>query len=195
MTQYRVRSMRTAIFDLETSSLYADTGILLCAVIKEYGTKKPPIIIRADTFTSWKHHRSNCEGIVLATLLALDDFDIYVAHNGQWFDKTMLTSWAMKYKQRRLSLRFAKFIDPVMLARRHMRINRNSLHSLLQFLDIPEQKTAILWKHWMRATLEGNRKSLGYIVQHCVADVLALEKAYDIAKSLVKTVDERGSSF
>lgn len=186
--------MRTAIFDLETSSLFADTGILLCAVVKEYRSKAAPIVVRADKFPEWKTQRSNCKPVVQATLKALEDFDIYVAHNGQFFDKTILTSWALQMGQR-VDLRFAKFIDPVMLARRHMRLSRRSLHNLLQFLKIPEKKTDILWAHWMRATLDGDIKSLDYIVEHCVADVVALEKAYDQVKRLVKTVDERGSSF
>lgn len=186
--------MKTCIFDLETSSLYADTGILLCAVIKEYNTDKPPTIIRADQFPTWKNNRSNCRPIVSATLKALEDFDMFVAHNGQYFDKTMLTSWAVRWGMR-LDLRFSKFIDPVMLARRHMRVSRRSLGNILQFLNINEEKTSILWQHWMKATIEGNSKSLGYIVDHCVIDVIALEKAYDKMRKLVKGIDERGSSF
>lgn len=185
--------MRTVIFDLETSSLYADTGILLCAVLKEYGSKAPPTIIRADSFKSWKTNRADCHECVAATLKALEDYDIYVAHNGQFFDKTMLVSWALQMGER-VDLRFAKFIDPVMIARRHMRLTRRSLHSLLQFLKIPEKKTDILWQHWMKATLNGDSESLNYIVDHCVADVIALTHAYDKVKRLVKGIDERGSS-
>lgn len=185
--------MKTCVFDLETSSLYADTGILLCAVVKQYGGNRMEVI-RADQFPSWKTNRSDCKPVVAATLKALEDYDIYVAHNGQFFDKTLLTSWALKFGKR-VDLRFAKFIDPVMLARRHMRLSRRTLHNLLQFLEIPEQKTDILWRHWMRATLDGNTRSLDYIVEHCVADVLALEKAYDCAKRLVKGIDEKGSSY
>lgn len=186
--------MKTCIFDLETSSLYADTGILLCAVIKEYGTGNKPIIIRADQFPSWKTNRSNTRPCVKAVLDALSDYDIYVAHNGQYFDKTMLTSWALLWNQP-VALRFAKFIDPVMLARRHMRLSRRSLGNVLQFLRIPETKTQILWQHWMKATIEGSSHSLNYIVDHCVIDVLALEKAYDKMRKLVKGIDEKGSCY
>lgn len=186
--------MRVAIFDLETSGLYANTSILLCAVIKEYRSKDKPIIVRADSFDSWKSDRTNNRPCVEAVINALLDFDIYVAHNGQYFDKTILTSWALQFGLR-VDLRFSKFIDPVLLARRHMRISRNSLGYLLQFLEIPEKKTDILWSHWMKATLNGDSKSLDYIVTHCVADVVALEKAYDRVKRLVKGIDEKGSSY
>lgn len=57
--------MRTAIFDLETSSPYADTGILLCAVIKEYRSKDKPTVIRADAFPEWKTNRANCKPVVI----------------------------------------------------------------------------------------------------------------------------------
>jgi len=186
--------MKCCVFDLETSSLFADTGILLCAVIKEYRSNAKPTIIRADQFPEWKTNRSNTRPCVEATLKALEDYDIFVAHNGQYFDKAILTSWALRFGLPP-RLRFEKFIDPVLLARRHMRISRRSLGNLLQFLDIPEEKTQILWKHWMLATIEGNSKSLNYIVDHCIVDVLALEKAYDKTRKLVKGIDERGSSL
>lgn len=186
--------MKTAIFDLETFSLNADTGILLCAVIKEYGHEKPARIIRADSFPEWRKDRSNVRPIVESVLEALKGFDIFVAHNGQNFDKAMLTSWALKFDLP-VALRFAKFIDPVLLCRRHLRLSRNSLASLLQFLDIDETKTPIKWESWMKAALNGDKKHLDYIVEHCVVDVAALEKAYEKTKRLVKGIDEKGSSF
>ena len=186
--------MRCCVFDLETFTLAANTGVLLCCAYKEYGSKKPPSIIRADDFPTWKNERSNVQPVVEKVLAELDDFDIYVAHNGQFFDKPMLTSWAIKYS-RRPTLRVAKFVDPVLLARRHMKLTNNSLSSLLDFLGIPEKKTPIAWHHWMRAAFDGNKESLNYIVEHCVRDVIVLEKAYDKTKRLVKGIDERGSSF
>ena len=188
--------MRTAIFDLETSGLNANTSILLCAVIKEYSPRfdQPPVVIRADQFPAWKEHRSNTRPMVREVVDQLSGYDIYVAHNGQRFDKPMLVSWAMKYNQPIL-LRFAKFIDPVLLARRHMRLARNSLQELIRFLDVPEDKTHIDFEHWLKASMDGNRKSLDYIVEHCVQDVKSLEMVYDKVKRLVKGIDEKGSGF
>lgn len=188
--------MKTCIFDIETSSLYADTGIMLCGVLKEYGAHGKIQIVRADEFSNWGTRRSDTRQCVKAFLKKLEDFDLYVAHNGQYFDKTMLTSWVLRFSAKQKPwLRFAKFVDPVMLARRHMRLSRRSLENLLQFLRIPEEKTRILWQCWMRATIDGDRRSLSYIVDHCVADVIALEKAYDKVKGLVKDINDRGSAF
>lgn len=193
--------MRTAIFDLETFSLYANTGILLCAVIKETG-KHAPKIIRADQFPEWKTDRSNVEPMIRAVVNVLlndkgDDgsegFDIFVAHNGQYFDKAMLNTWALKFRLP-MALRFARFIDPVLLLRRHCRLNRNSLNEAIDFFKIPHKKTPIAWDNWMKASLNGDSRALDYIVEHCVADVKALEALHVITKRLVKGIDEKGSS-
>ena len=200
--------MKVAIFDLETFSLHADTGILLCAVIKEYGTDKPPVILRADQFPNWKNGRSNARPMAEAVIRALDGtldksgdcvegsegYDIFVAHNGTYFDRSMLISYALKYKLP-VFLRFAKFIDPCQLSRRHLKLARNSLDKLIRWLDVEDEKTPILWEHWQKAAFDGNSKSLDYIVEHCVADVKALEGVYRKMKRLVKTVDEKGSSY
>lgn len=195
--------MRTAIFDLETFSLHANTGILLCAVIKEYGAHTKPVVIRADSFPAWRLQRSNPECVVRATVDALlnhpfedgsKGFDIFVAHNGQYFDKALLNTWALKYRLP-IALRFSRFIDPVMLLRRHCRLSRNSLAEAIDFFGIPHKKTPLDWSHWTAAAFDGNRESMDKIVEHCVADVKALEAVYNITKRLVKGIDEKGSSF
>lgn len=191
--------MRVAIFDIETSSLYANTGIILCAVIKEFGSKKITTI-RADQFSSWDKNKSNNRQVVTEIINELcgnrangqEGYDIFVAHNGQYFDKTFLNTSCLLYGLRP-SLRFEKFIDPVLIARRHMRLARNSLSSIIDYFDLEEQKTHLQFKHWTKASHDSNKKSMSIIVQHCVQDVRALELAYKKIKQLVKGIDEYGS--
>jgi hypothetical protein len=187
--------MRTCVFDLETSSLYANTGIVLCCVIKEFSEngKGKKTVLRADDYPSWDKCRTHNKAMISDVVRELDKYDIFVAHNGQYFDKTWLTSACLKYGLRP-SLRFEKFIDPVLLARRHMRLARNSLATLIEYFDIEGEKTPIRWIHWMKASMEGNRQSMGYIVHHCEVDVDKLEEVYMRVKKLVKGVDEQGSS-
>jgi uncharacterized protein YprB with RNaseH-like and TPR domain len=181
------------IFDLETSGLYANSSIVMCGVVKEYRGKRITII-RADEFPSWKTGKSDNRDVISAIMKELTRYDILIAHNGQYFDKTWLNSACLKYGLEP-QLRGMKFIDPVMIARRHMRIARNSLHSLIDYLEIPEHKTDILFKHWIQASHDSNKKSLDYIVKHCVADVITLEKVYDRVKKLVKSIDDSGSAI
>ena len=193
--------MDIGIFDLETSGLYANSSIVLCAVIKPYGKDRysgdVPLktrIIRADEYKSWKDGKSNNREIIRDIVDELARYDILVAHNGQYFDKAFLNSACIKYGFEP-KLRTMKFIDPVMIARKHMRIARNSLASLIDYLDIKDTKTPIKFEHWMKASLDSNSDSLGYIVKHCVKDVKALEGVYTHVKKLVKSIDENGSAF
>ena len=185
--------MKIGIFDIETSSLYANTGIFLCGIIKDYHVDETRTY-RADTYPSWEKQRSDNKEVVLAFVNDLNQYDILIAHNGQYFDKTFLASACLRYGERP-SIRFTKFIDPVMLARRHMRLARNSLTALLDYFDIEGDKTPIRWKHWMQATLDGNKESMDYIVEHCIVDVAKLEQVYDKVRTLVKGIDERGSAY
>ena len=185
--------MKIGVFDIETSSLYANTGIELCVCIKRYGVDGITII-RADKFPNWKNNRSNNKDVIATTVETLKEYDVLVAHNGQYFDKTFLNSACLKYGISP-SIRWLKFIDPVLLARRHMRIARNSLASLIDYFDLQESKSPVAFKHWIQASHDGNKKSMGYIVEHCRKDVLTLEQVYDKVRLLVDRIDNRGSAY
>ena len=47
----------------------------------------------------------------------------------------------------------------------------------------------------MSAALEGSKKSMDTIVEHCEYDVITLEKVYDKLRLLIDKVDNNGSSF
>lgn len=168
----------------------------------EYGSKNPPIIIRADQFKEWKTKRSDSRPIVRAVMDALkgsedkdgnfEEYDIYVAHNGTRFDRNMLLSWALKFNLP-VFLHAAKFIDPCQIIRRKLRLSRASLHEAIQFLGIPEKKTQIDWDDWRKAAFDGDSKSLSRIVKHCVQDVKSLSLVYREIKRVVNGVDNTGS--
>jgi uncharacterized protein YprB with RNaseH-like and TPR domain len=183
--------MRIGIFDLECSNLNADFGIILCCSIKTYGKDKITTF-RADRYPEWKKDRTNDIPIMRDVLASLDDFDILIAHNGQYFDKGWVNAKAIKY---RMNPRIAhkKFIDPCQIARRKLKIHSNSLRSLISFLGIKEQKTEVNQELWMRATLNGDKKAMDYIVDHCEKDVLALEEVYDRMRQLINKIDSVGS--
>jgi uncharacterized protein YprB with RNaseH-like and TPR domain len=186
--------LKTAIFDLETFTLHADTALLLCAVIHKFDDHEHrPVTVRADSFANWRTRRSDVRPVVRAVTEELADYDIFVAHNGVAFDRALLTSWQTKFGLP--TLRFSKFIDPVLLARRHLRLARNSLASCLDFFDIQERKTPIAWNDWKRAAYDGSTTAMNRIVHHCVADVKALEQLYARVRKLTKVIDERGSSY
>jgi len=187
--------MRVGIFDLEMTSLSADSGIILCASHMPYmGKRKDIVTIRADKFPSWKNNKSNNGEVVAAIMKDLTKYDILVAHNGQRFDKPFLNAMCLKYGIKP-ELRYVKFIDPCQLAWRHLRMHRNSLAALQAFLNIPVSKSPVAFEHWLKAGLDGNKKSMDYIVEHCELDVLVLDAVYDATRTLVKRIDDGGGAF
>jgi uncharacterized protein YprB with RNaseH-like and TPR domain len=186
--------VRTCVFDIETFTLAADTGILLCCAYHEYSRPEKPTVIRADTLPGWENKRSDSRPICEKILSELRDFDIFIAHNGMRFDRPFLTSLALKHNLP-MFIRFAKFIDPVELARRHLRLSRNSLASVLDFLDVPTKKTDIEWDHWRKAAYDGSHDAMDYICEHCSRDVMALEQAHEKMRKLVKDINDKGSAW
>lgn len=185
--------MKVGIFDLEMSSLNADGGIILCCSIKEYG-KKGVVCIRADSFKSWKGNRTNEKELIQAIADKLDNYDILVAHNGERFDKKFFNAKCLQYHIKPV-LRFKKLIDPVQLSWRHLKLGRNTLAALIDYLEIPMKKTPIELHKWLEASLEGNQKSMDIICKHCDVDVITLEQVYDRLRLLIDKVDNRGSAF
>lgn len=188
--------MKTCIFDLETSGLNAESSILLCCSFKTYNSdfKGKVTTIRADKFPEWKSDRLNQRSFIKAISESLEDYDILVAHNGQWFDKRFFNSKCIQYDLEPM-MRYKKLIDPVQVARRHLNLSRNSLHSLIDFLKIKENKTPIRFENWLRAAMMGDTKCMDEICVHCHYDIITLEKVYDRLRKLVSKVDNSGSSF
>lgn len=175
--------MRICVYDLETTGFNANGSIILCAVVKEYG-KNNHRVFRADNYKNWRKEKSDNSFLVKDLIDYLEQFDIVIAHNGESFDKTFLNTKCIKYNIKPI-LRFKKSIDPVLSARRFLRMGRNSLQSLIDYFDIEYKKTPIEFSHWMKASLDSNSKSMDVIVKHCVMDVKSLEKVYDKLRPLI----------
>lgn len=188
--------MKIGIFDLETSGLNAESSILLCCSVKPYQAdyKGKVITLSANEFPSWKKDRTDQKDFIQAVCDELEEYDILVAHNGEYFDKRFLNSKCLQYGLKPI-LRFKKLVDPVLIARRHLNLSRNSLTSLIDFLKVPERKTPIKFSYWMRAAMMGDEKCLEQIAIHCHFDVVTLEKVYDRMRKLIDRIDSKGSSF
>jgi uncharacterized protein YprB with RNaseH-like and TPR domain len=185
--------MKIGIFDLETSGFYADSSILLCCSIKQY-EKKGVKTIRADQSKSWDKEKSNEKETIEKIAKELDEFDILIAHNGQWFDKGYFNAKCLQYNLPPI-LRFKKLIDPVLISRRHLRLGRNTLAALIDYLQIPVKKTPIELHKWIKASHDGDRKCMDLISVHCEHDVITLEKVYERLRKLIDKIDKSGSSF
>lgn len=183
-------AIKACVFDIETSHLQADFGIVLCACIKADGEKV--ITFRGDKLIpGWSKKRSDDGPLVQAVALELDKYDVWVAHNGRRFDIPFLNTRLIKagYKP----LRTPKvLIDPVELARNKLRMSYNSLEKLAQHLGC-NSKTDVDPNQWLRAILDGDTKAMNYIVEHCREDVVTLEFVVDKVKELSSGYNHWGS--
>lgn len=183
----------TGIFDIETSDLSADRGIILCAVIQ--GNNGKPIVFRSDELNKnwYKGQRGDDSGIVKKLYKHLNEYDVLVAHNGTRFDlpfiRTRGARWGLG------GLRDTKIIDPLSIAFRKFRLNHNSLGSLSDFIGSADRKHSLDWSVWMDAILNGSRVAMDEIVKHCVSDVKELNDVLNMVKPYIKVLDDRGSSL
>jgi uncharacterized protein YprB with RNaseH-like and TPR domain len=161
--------MRACCFDLETSGLNGNFGIILCACVKPFDGEVTTF--RGDSYKDWKNNRVNDYEISRDIYKMLQKFDIWIAHNGVNFDVPFLRTRLMKKGKRMIQ---PKVVDPVRLARRYLRLGYNSLEAVAAHFGI-SGKTHVLGDIWMKTYLNGDSKALDYIVKHCVADVKILE--------------------
>ena len=184
----------TAVFDLETSDLSADSGIILCGVIKSSEQKKE-IIFRSDELNKdWaKGRRGNDKETTKRILDVLKNHDVLVAHNGTRFDLPFLRTRALRWGLD--PLKEVKIVDPLSLAWRKLRLKSNRLGSLQDYLGVGVKKTPLDMSLWMRAILDGDAEAMDAIVHHCVMDVRVLEGVFNVVKPYVRILDDRGSAL
>lgn len=187
--------LSVAAFDLETSSLNADYGILGVAVIQP-GDGTEPIVFRGDLMNrKWKTRRSDDSAIVKAVGDALQGYDILVAHNGstgRGFDLPFLQARRAKWGFSPLPR--MKIIDPVQIARQQFRLSSNSLRSISAHMGLPP-KMELAPSVWLEAFLDGDKDAMDTIVERCKSDVAILVEIVKRVKGYCRQLDHRGSAW
>lgn len=179
------------VFDLETTNLSADFGVILCGVVKP--AHADPITFRADELNRrWRSCRSDDSAVVTAIVEELAKYDIWCAHNGARFDVPFLRTRLLRHGLDPLPTK--KLIDPVQLARNKLRMSFNSLASVANHLGV-NSKTEVRPDQWLAAALDGSREAMNYIVEHCVQDVYVLEKVVGALKTYSTAFNSWGSAF
>lgn len=184
----------TLVTDIETTALYADLGVVLCMSYES--SNEPGVVrtLRTDVLNSkdWKRGiRGNDREMVKQANEVLRSHDIIVAHNGRFFDVPFLRTRAMVHKLRPLP--DVVIVDPVLVARRKLRFQRNSLARMLDTLGLSDKKTPLDLSVWTDVILNGNPDAMDIIVDHCEADVRALSGLLMEVKPFIRQFDSGGS--
>jgi len=179
------KRFNVGFFDLECSNLAADFGIILCYCIKEFGTKK----IYNRTIT--KKELATCmdENVVRSCIKDLSKFDKIVTYYGTGFDFPFIRTRATA-----LGVPFPEFgqiyhRDIYYIIRHRFRLSRNRLDNACRTLLGKTKKTYLEPKYWIKA-LQGDKKSLEYILDHCKRDVEDLEDLYNKTIMFIKDTDK-----
>ncbi len=182
-----------AVFDLECTSLNADFGVVLCGVVLPALGK--PRVFRADKLNErWDSCRSDDSAVVKAIADELVKYDILIAHNGAKFDLPFLRARLAKHGLPPFP-NTIKLVDPVWLARNKWKMSYNSLEQLANFLGIKDPKTRVAGDKWLAASLDGCRKAMNYIVEHCIKDVHTLDKVVGALKPYSTQLNSYGSGY
>ena len=182
--------LRVCAFDIETTSLSADLGVVLCAVLKEPGQR--PAIFRIDELNAdGQAHREDDQQLVDQLARRLEECDVWLAFNGTAFDLPFLRSRLAHWGLKPLAAR--SLIDPYLIARRKLRLSSNSLAALATYLGLG-RKCPISPRVWVRAALNADREALDQIVQHCKTDVVLLERLIPYLKTYCSQLNSWGSS-
>lgn len=159
-------------WDIECSgvSFKANSGFLLCVGIKELG--KPGVEmyqrdnIQPDPLDDKKLVKQVYDRLIQA--------DMWVTHNGKWFDVKYMNSRLVKWGLPPLPN--IPHFDTCEVVFKKLAI-KGSLKEVGKYLHCKTLKHDVSMDEWVRA-YAGDKKSLAEIVKHCVHDVKLTEQVY-----------------
>ncbi len=171
--------VKLVILDIETSSLEADAGIVVGAgIMSENG--------RAEYFPV---RRTGEEKNVLVKLVQrLNEFEIVTTWNGRFFDIPFLTTRLLAHSLDPRPFIRMRHIDLNEVVKNRLKLTFTYLDHVCDFFGI-EKKRGTMGMDVPRLyvnALEGDRKALGAIREHCLDDLQATRKVYLRLKPLLE---------
>jgi len=162
--------MRTCILDIETTDLKADFGRIICAVIKEYGSRREATLYKPVDYRK----DYNC---LMRIKHRLEQFDVCVTHYGKGFDIPFLNTRLLIANETRVKKMF--HVDTYYISRNKMKstMSRKSLKALGDTLQLDDQKMNIPRHIWNTAR-DGDKNSIDMIGKRYISDVCMTEELY-----------------
>lgn len=164
---------RIGFIDIETSNLSADFGIILSYAIKELDGKIFSRVITPEELKSKIQDR----GVVSECVARMEDFDRLIGFYSSRFDIPYIRSRALAGGISFPNQGEIKHTDLWFSARSKMKLHRNRLQVVCDFLSIPSKDHKLDGLRWTKA-LTGDKKALKHILIHNQEDVVSTELAY-----------------
>jgi len=164
---------KTVTWDLETTSLNADFGHILCCSFKPLGG--PVTTLRIDQYKGYDRDRSDDKQLVKDIAKELSRYVIDIGYNSVRFDIPFLVARMLHYGLDIRCLRNLRHLDVFWAVRYRMRLRSARLEVAIEHLQASEKKTPLIARVWQKAGV-GHKPSLDQIVKHNVQDVKSLEE-------------------
>jgi uncharacterized protein YprB with RNaseH-like and TPR domain len=170
------------VFDIETTSLDANRGHILCAAAKRVGQSKvytwrldenPLWGERLENPDAWEYDLPIAEGL----RDMLESAKAVVAYYGGYmkFDVPFVNTRLMRWGA--APLRQMTVVDPYQMAKSKLKLARTNLDSVSTLLGCKHKKTHVPWEEWHRAKF-GDSKALDKLLKYNINDVHTLEDVY-----------------
>ncbi|MBU7004563.1 MAG: ribonuclease H-like domain-containing protein [Theionarchaea archaeon] len=160
--------MTSTLLDIETTSLYADTGMLVCAVLRRDGKDKVFFV-----------ESPRRESKVLRRILEeLRKSDCIITFNGRSFDLPFLFSRALVIGIENPKLDLPRHVDLYDECKRVLRFDRHGLDHIARLLgvEVNARLTGQEVPHLYMSYLAGKEPGVrDEIIGHCISDIETME--------------------
>jgi uncharacterized protein YprB with RNaseH-like and TPR domain len=172
---------KIGVFDIETAwGFNADTGFMLCYVIKNLHRKKiDSACLKKSDFMKFMRDNTDIDYRIASKLSNdLKKYNVIITYNGTRFDIPYSRTRLLKNNLDFPKYGFMKHIDLYYVVKYKLKLGRNSLESACRLFGI-KGKNHVDFNLWQRASM-GDEKALEYILDHCKRDVISCtEPLYD----------------
>jgi uncharacterized protein YprB with RNaseH-like and TPR domain len=168
-----------AAWDLETSSLNANGGFIICASIVDVLNGQKVKTFRVDDYAGWKRDPWHDKGVVGDVSRYISDADLWVTYYGKRFDFPFLNTRILYWRGNGIDiphLANVPHIDLYDTAKRRLKLHSNRLQVVSDLLGNGD-KTPLELPVWLRAA-GGDKRSIEYVVEHCEKDAIILANNY-----------------
>ena len=183
---------KVACFDIETSNLNADFGLILCAVFYDVNTRETKIL-RWDKMQEFKKDRVSDKELCIELKNTIESYDVIIGYNTINFDMRFIRARMMKHGLSPIV--GVRHIDLYWYVKSKIKISNNKLDTVSKLLGTSERKTEVDGDKWIEALVYAGtprgRKAMDYIVEHCVKDTIVLAEVFSWFKDMINVIRVR----
>lgn len=172
---------RVGVWDIECSSLRSNTGVIISSDIKLVGGGH---ITRVNKNLGGKNGLDDKE-LCIQIKKDLESLNMVVSFFGLGYDLRFINSRLLYWGEQ--PVKKLLHVDVYRIARRYFATTRRNLDTVAKTLGIVGKNHVDL-ELWLEAGVNGNKKAIGYIVEHNILDTEVTEKVFLRLAPLIQSI-------